>query len=133
MLKATNAGFATGHAATAAMIDYCPERSRRQLQAWSKNAEDLGLCNSSRLRRLLKCKLAWYGLRSVEVGSFRLLPKDVLVVDLLHARGAVFCSVEVDRWSGVIKTSTCEPLSRLLSSPRQATNDPRSEPSLLIQ
>ena len=107
MLKDTNAGFATGHAATAAMIDYCPEPSHRQLQAWSKSAEEFDLCDSSVLRRLLKCRLAWYGLRSVEVGSFRLLPKDVLVVDLLQTCGAVFCSVEVDRWSGVIKTSTC--------------------------
>ena len=133
MLKATNAGFATGHAATAAMINYCPEPSRRQLQAWSKSTEEFELCNLSRLRRLLKCRLAWYGLRSVEVGSFRLLTKDVLLVDLLQARGAIFCSVEVDRWSGVIKPSTCEPLSRLLTSRRQPTNDSRSAPSLLVQ
>jgi hypothetical protein len=132
MLKATNAGFATGQA-TAEMIDYSTERSRRQLQAWSKNAEEIGLCDSSRLRRLLKCRLAWYGLRSLEVGSLRLLTQHVLLVDLLQARGAVFCSVEVDRWSGVIKTSTCEPLSQLLTSRRQATNDSMSEPLLLNQ
>jgi hypothetical protein len=132
MLKATKAGFATGHAATAAMIDYCPEPSR-QLQAWSKSAEEFDLCDSSRLRRLLKCRLAWYGLRSVEVGSFRLFTKDVLLVDLLQTRRAVFCSVEVDPWSGAIKTSTCEPLNRLLASRRQPTNDSSSAPSLLVQ
>jgi hypothetical protein len=133
MLKATKAGFATGHAATAAMFNHCPEPSRRQLQAWSESAEEFELCDSSRVRRLLKCRLAWYGLRSVEVGSFRLLSKDVLLVDLLQVRGAVFCSVEVDRWSGVIKASTCEPLSRLLTSRRQPTNDSRSATSLLVQ
>ena len=133
MLKDTNAGFATRHAATAAMIDYCPEPSRRQLQVWSKSAEEFDLYYSSRLRRLLKCRLAWYGLRSVEVGSFRLFTKDVLLVDLLQTRGAVFCSVEVDRWSGVIKTSTCEPLNRLLTSRWQPTNDSRSAPSLPVQ
>jgi hypothetical protein len=131
MLKVRNVGFPTGHAATAAMIDFDAERSR--LPVWSKNAEDLGLCDSSRLRRLLKCRLAWYGLRSVEVGSLRLLTNDVFLVDLVQARGAVYCSVEVDRWSGLIRTSTCEPLSRLLTSRRQATNDSRSEPSLLNQ
>ena len=47
MLKARNFGFPTGHSATAAMIDFGAERSR--LPVWSKNAEDLGLCNSSRL------------------------------------------------------------------------------------
>ena len=131
MLKVRNVGFPTGHAATAAMIDFDAERSR--LPVWSKNAEDLGLCDSSRLRRLLKCRLAWYGLRSVEVGSLRLLTNDVFLVDLVQARGAVYCSVEVDRWSGVIKASTCEALSRLLTSRRQPTNDSRSATSLLVQ
>ena len=133
MLKTTKAGFATGHAATAAMFNHCPEPSRRQLQAWSESAVEFELCDLSRVRRLLKCRLAWYGLRSVEVGSFRLLSKDVLLVDLLQVRGAVFCSVEVDRWSGVIKASTCEPLSWLLTSWRQSTNDLRSATSLLAQ
>ena len=112
MLKATNAGFATDHAATAAIFD-------RPLQARTESGEELERCDTSRLRHLLGCRLAWYGLRSVEVGSFRLLTNDALLVDLLEARGVVLCRVEVDRRSGVIKTSACHTLSRLLASERR--------------
>jgi len=77
--------------------------------------------------------LAWYGLRSVEVGSFRLLTNDALLVDLLEARGVVVCSVEVDRQSGVIKTSACHTLSRLLASERQPMSDSRRTTPLFIQ
>ena len=66
MLKATNAEFATVHAATAAIFN-------GQLQARTESGEELERCDASRVRHLLRCRLAWYGLRSVEVGSFRLL------------------------------------------------------------
>jgi hypothetical protein len=121
MLKATNAGFATDHAATAAIFN-------RPLQARTKrteSGEEREHCDASRLRHLLGRRLAWYGLRSIEVGSFRLLTNDALLVDLLEARGVVLCRVEVDRQSGVIKTSACHTLSRLLASERRPMSDSR--------
>ena len=126
MLKATNAGFATDHAATAAIFN-------RPLQARTESGEELECCDASRLRHLLGCRLAWYGLRSVEVGSFRLLTNDALLVDLLEARGVVVCSVEVDRQSGVIKTSACHTLSRLLASERRPMSDSRRIAPLFVQ
>ena len=126
MLKATNAGFATDHAATAAIFN-------RRLQARTESGEELERCDASRLRHLLRCRLAWYGLRSVEVGSFRLLTNDALLVDLLEARGVVLCRVEVDRQSGVIKTSACHTLSRLLASERRPMSDSRRTTPLFFQ
>jgi hypothetical protein len=131
MLKATKAGFVTDHAATAAMFNLYPERSR--LQTWSASGEELERCEASRLRHLLRCRLAWYGVRSVEVGSFHLLTNDALLVDLLEARGVILCRVEVDRQSGVIKTSACHTLSRLLASERQQTNDSWRATPLFVQ
>jgi len=126
MLKATNAGFATDHAATAAIFD-------RPLQARTESGEELERCDASRVRHLLRCRLAWYGLRSVEVGSFRLLTDDAVLVDLLEARGVVLCRVEVDRQSGIIKASACHTLSRLLASERQPMSDSRRTTPLFIQ
>ena len=125
MLKATNAGFATDHAATAAIFN-------RRLQARTESGEELKRCDASRLRHL-RCRLAWYGLRSVKVGSFRLLTDDALLVDLLEARGVVLCRVEVDRQSGVIKTSACHTLSRLLASERRPMSDSRGTTPLFVQ
>jgi hypothetical protein len=126
MLEATNAGFARDHAATAAIFN-------RPLQARTESGQDLECCDASRLRHLLERRLAWYGLQSVEIGSFRLLTNDVLLVDLLEARGAVLCRVEVDRQSGVIKTSACRALSRLLTSERRPMSDSRRITPLFIQ
>ena len=126
MLKATNAEFATDHAATAAIFN-------RRLQARTESGEELERCDASRLRHLLRCRLAWYGLRSVEVGSFRLLTDDALLVDLLEARGVVLCRVEVDRQSGIIKTSACHTLSRLLASERRPMSDLRRTTPLFVQ
>ena len=126
MLKATNAEFATVHAATAAIFN-------GQLQARTESGEELERCDASRVRHLLRCRLAWYGLRSVEVGSFRLLTDDALLVDLLEARGVVLCRVEVDRQSGVIKASACHTLSRLLASERQPMSDLRRTTPLFVQ
>ena len=126
MLKATNAEFATVHAATAAIFN-------GQLQARTESGEELERCDASRVRHLLRCRLAWYGLRSVEVGSFRLLTDDALLVDLLEARGVVLCRVEVDRQSGIIKASACHTLSRLLASERQSMSDSRRTTPLFVQ
>jgi len=125
MLKATNAGFATDHAATAAIFD-------RPLQALTESGEELERCDTSRLRHLLGCRLAWYGLRSVEVGSFRLLANNALLVDLLEACGVVLCRIEVDRQSGVIKTTACHTLSRLLASGRRPMSDSRRTTPLFV-
>ena len=126
MFNATNAGFATGHAAKAAIFN-------RPLQDLTESGEELERCDASRLRHLLTCRLAWYGLRSVEVGSFRLLTNDTLLVDLLEAPGVVLCRVEVDRQSGVIKTSACHTLVRLLASERRPMSDLRRTTPLLLQ
>jgi hypothetical protein len=61
-----------------------------------------------------------------------LLTNDALLVDLLDARGAVLCSVEVDRQSGVIKTSARHTLSRLLASERRPMSDSRRTALLLV-
>ena len=103
------------------------------LQARTESGEKLEHCDASRLRHLLRCRLAWYGLRSVEVGSFRLLTNDAVLVDLLEARGVVLCRVEVDRQSGVIKTSTCHTLSCLLASERRPMSDLRRTTPLFVQ
>jgi hypothetical protein len=126
MLKATSAGFATDHAATATIFN-------RPLQARAESGEELERCDASRLRHLLGCRLAWYGLRSVEVGSFRLLTNDTLLVELLEARGVVLCRVEVDRRSGAIKTSACHTLSRLLATERRPMSDSRRTMPLFVQ
>jgi hypothetical protein len=126
MLEATNAGVATDHAAAAAIFN-------RLLQARTESGEELERCDESRLRHLLACRLAWYGLRSVEVGSFRLLTNGELLVDLLEARGVVLCRVEVDRQSGVIKTSACHTLSGLLASERRPMSDSRMTTPLFVQ
>ena len=126
MLKATNARFATDHPATAAIFNRC-------LQARTESGEELEPCDASRLRHLLRCRLAWYGLRSVRLGSFRLLTYDALLVDLLEARGFVLCRVEVDRQSGAIKRWACHTLSRLLASERRPMSDSRRTTPLFVQ
>ena len=126
MLKATNTEFATVHAATAAIFN-------GQLQARTESGEELERCDASRVRHLLRCRLAWYGLRSVEVGSFRLLTDDAVLVDLLESRGVVLCRVEVDRQSGIIKASACHTLSRLLASERRPMSDSRRTTPLFVQ
>jgi hypothetical protein len=126
MLKATNAEFATHHAATAATFN-------PRLQARTESGEELERCDASRLRHLLRCRLAWYGLRSVEVGSFRLLTHNALLVDLLEARGVVLCRIEVDRQSGIIKESAGHTLSRLLASERWPMSDTRKTTPLFVQ
>jgi hypothetical protein len=86
MLKPTNAGFATSHAVRAAKFNNHFNPSSRRRQGWLESLDEPERCDSSRPGRLLKCRLDWYGWGSVEVGSLRLLTKDSLSVDLLHAR-----------------------------------------------
>jgi hypothetical protein len=131
MLKTTNAHLATDHVVIAALSNLYPEHSR--IQAWSESGEGLERCDASRLRHLLRCKLAWFGLRSVEVGSFRLLTNDALLVDLLEARGVIVCRIQVDRRSGAIKRSACHALSRLLASEQQQANDSWGATPLFVQ
>jgi hypothetical protein len=50
--------------------------------------------------RLLKCKLAWYGFRSVRVGPFIRMKGRKVLIDLLD-RGEVLCRIELDAESGV--------------------------------
>jgi hypothetical protein len=76
-LKAMDIGFATGHAAPAVILSGNFESSRRGLQTWSESREGFERCDHLRMRRLLKCRLAWYGFRSVEVSSFGALTKDI--------------------------------------------------------
>ena len=98
-----------------------------------KVEKSLSVATHQEFRHLLRCRLAWYGLRSVEVGSFRLLTDDAVLVDLLEARGVVLCRVEVDRQSGIIKASACHTLSCLLASERQPMSDLRRTTPLFVQ
>jgi hypothetical protein len=132
MWKATDAEFATCPSVTAALLNRYPEHSWRRHQIWSESAEEVERGDASRLLRLLRCRLAWYGLQSVEVGSVRLLTRDTLSVDLLQARGTFLCRVEVDPQSGGIKTSASQTLSRLLTSEWQSNGSPRRT-SLMVQ
>ena len=130
MLKSMDTGFATRHAAPAVILSGNFEDSRRGLQTWSESREGFDRCNHLRMRRLLKCRLAWYGFRSVEVGSFRALTKDTLFVDLLQGSGAVLCRLEVDRQSRVINPSAGRTLSRLLNS---LPNDSSMDASVFVR
>ena len=133
MLKAMNTGFATGQAAPSALLGRSFDESRQGLQTWSESREGFERCNHSRMQRLLKCRLAWYGLRLIEVGSLCVLTNDTLTFDLLlQGCGAVLCRVEVDRQSGAIKPSGGRALSRLLNSLRRPTaNESPKAPSML--
>ena len=65
--------------------------------------------------KLLECKLAWWGFRSVEVGPFIRVGDHTISIDLLLADGGrVLCRVEVDRHSGMVDPSTGPALSRLV-------------------
>jgi hypothetical protein len=93
-----NTGFATGQAAPAALLGRSFDESRQGLQTWSESREAFERCNHSQMQRLLKCRLAWYGLRLIEVGSLCVLTNDTLTVDpLLQGCGAVLCRPSVWR------------------------------------
>jgi hypothetical protein len=76
---------------------------------------DLGQCECSRMRSLLQCRLAWYGFRSISVGSLRDFTENTVLVDLLGAGGRALGRIEVDRRSGIVDPSARRALSRLLN------------------
>jgi hypothetical protein len=122
MLKIISTKSATGHAAEVNLNQGLESPSRRH-QTCTGSKQMFDFCDYLRVLRLLKCRLAWYGLRSVEVGSFRLLTQNTFLVDLFQAGGTAL-RVEVDRRSGAIKSSAAQPLSRLLTwLPQQRAND----------
>ena len=83
--------------------------------------EEISRCDLFTLKGLLQCRLNWYGLRSVKVGPLRDLSQHTLLVDLLHACGAVLCRIEVDRRSGAIQRPANYALLRLHASLQRAT------------
>lgn len=119
MLTTMAIGSAISHAGLAVTPSRSFEHCNQELQTCFESSEGIGRCDLSRMRRLLQCRLAWYGFRSVEVGSFRGLTEDTLFVDLLHAGGVVLCRVEVDRQSGVFSPSAAHALNCLLISLRE--------------
>jgi hypothetical protein len=122
MLKTINTKSAAGRAPEVRLKQE-RESLWRRLQTCTESKQMFDMCDYSRVHRLLKCRLAWYGLRSVEVGSFRLLTQNTFLVDLFQAGGTAL-RVEVDRRSGAIKPSAAQPLSRLLTwLPQQSAND----------
>jgi hypothetical protein len=85
--------------------------------------EEISQCDFSQSRGLwlLKCRLAWYGFRSVKVGQLRELSEDTLLLDLLQACGTLLCRLEIDRQSGAIRRPGGNALVRLLISLEHAT------------
>ena len=70
--------------------------------------------------KLLECKLAWWGFRSIEVGPFIRVSDHTISIDLhLMDGGRVLCRIEVDRDSGLVDPSAGGTLSRLLKSQRE--------------
>jgi hypothetical protein len=59
--------------------------------------------SQSRALGLLRCRLAWYGFRSVQVGPLGDLSERTLSVDLLNEYGNFVCRVEIDHQSGAIR------------------------------
>jgi hypothetical protein len=84
-------------------------------------------CSFSQLPalRLLQCRLAWYGFRSVKVGQLRQLSERTLFVDLLQNCGTILCTVEIDPRSGAIRRPQGLALVRLLASLGQAELEAR--------
>ena len=72
-------------------------------------------CEYSTTKRLLQCRLAWYGFRSVSLGSFRDLSERTTSVDLFRNDGSFLGQVEVDRQSGRVDVSSARALTQLLS------------------
>jgi hypothetical protein len=113
ILRATDSGSLPGHDQLASTLNRNARGHNQSLQTWSESRKvthyDLG-----RLRRLLECRLAWYGLQSVEVGSIRELTEDTVFVDLHDESGVLLCRVEVDCESGAIRTLARRALNTIL-------------------
>jgi hypothetical protein len=92
-----------------------------------RSREEISSCSFSQLPalRLLQCRLAWYGFRSVKVGQLRRLSERTLFVDLLQTCGTILCTVEIDPRSGAIRRPQGLALVRLLASLGQAELEAR--------
>jgi hypothetical protein len=87
-----------------------------------KSSEEIGSSSLSPTPALwlLRCRLAWYGFRSIKVGHLRRSSERTLVVDLFHACGTILFTVEIDSRSGAIRHPAGRALVRLLACLEQA-------------
>ena len=91
------------------------DRNRNQgLGGSSEKSGELTGRDLAEIVKLLECKLAWWGFRSVKVGPFVRVGHHAISIDLLLAGGRVLCRVEVDRRSGMVDSSAGRALNRLL-------------------
>jgi hypothetical protein len=94
-----------------------------KMQGMCSKIEGIDRGELSRMRRLLQCRLFWYGFQSVKIGTIRGLTEDTILVDLLKACGVVVCQVEIDRESGAIRPWAARALSRLPNLTEVADSD----------
>jgi hypothetical protein len=80
-----------------------------------RKGSDKMRCEFSNTRWLLQRRLAWYGLRSVSVGSLRDLTDKTVLADLRRANGILICRIQVDRENAMLGAPAGRVLSRLLS------------------
>jgi hypothetical protein len=73
------------------------------------------LAQLAEIVKLLECKLAWYGFRSVKVGPFIRIQGRKVLIDLLD-RGEVLCRMEVDAQPDVLDRSRSHALALLMNS-----------------
>jgi hypothetical protein len=105
-----------GGTSTAGRLNRPSDRKRiRGIVGSSEKGEELTGRDIAEIVKLLECKLAWWGFRSVEVGPFIRVSHHTISIDLRRAGGCVLCRVEVDRQSGVVHPSAGGVLSRLLN------------------
>jgi hypothetical protein len=72
-------------------------------------------CQCLRARRLLQCRLAWYGLRAMGVGDLRDFGASTVSVDLVRPDGSFVDRLEVDREFGIVTRSAGLALNHHLS------------------
>jgi hypothetical protein len=78
----------------------------------SKHKKQLTGQDLADIVRLLECKLAWYGFRSVKVGPFIRLQGRKVLIDLVD-RGDVLCRMELDNKSNALGRSRSHALKLL--------------------
>jgi|GEM_PF-5023371 hypothetical protein len=114
-LKSFGSSVKYGGASAAERLSRPLDRNRnRPLAGSSERTEELTGRDLAEIVKLLECKLAWYGFRSVEVGPFIRVNHHTISIDLLE-RGAVLCRIEVDRDSGAITRSGGQALRALVA------------------
>ena len=112
----TNFGTAGKYGGTsvAGRLSRLSHRKRKQgLGGNSEKREELTGQDLAEIVKLLECKLAWWGFRSVEIGPFVKVSPHTISIDLLRSGGRVLCCVEFDRQSGMVHPSAGRALSRL--------------------